>query len=104
MVVDEKVKSLKMDMVSRHEIYVIFRRALRNIARNAHGAPILINVDFVKPRLSLKIQSSGNYGPIETLYDNEKINDISKRAESIKALLDIQSDNKKVSIILDVEV
>jgi ligand-binding sensor domain-containing protein/signal transduction histidine kinase len=104
MFVDEEVKSLKLDMISRHEIYVIFRRALRNISRSSNGAPILINIDFVSGRLSLKIHSIGNYGAPEILYEHEKLVDISKRAESIKAELDIQSDNKEVSVVLNVVV
>lgn len=104
MFVDEAVKSIRLDMVSRHEIYIIFRRALRNIARASNGDPILINLDYVAHRLSLKIHSLGNYGSPEVLYEHEKLIDLDKRAEAIKAEFDIQSDSKEVSVILNVTV
>ncbi|RYY30846.1 MAG: hypothetical protein EOO04_03570 [Chitinophagaceae bacterium] len=104
LVVDENVQTINLDMKSRYEFYVIFRRALRSIARDSMANQILINIDFDKSALFLKIQSNGAYGSPETLFDNEKMNDISRRAESMNAVLDIQADNKHVSVILVVPV
>jgi signal transduction histidine kinase len=91
-------------MKARYEFYVIFRRALRSVANNSLANQILINVDYDKSALSLKIQSNGVYGAPDSLFDNEKMTDISRRAESLNAVLDIQSDNKHVSVILVVPV
>lgn len=104
MVVDDIVRNIRLDMKKRYELYVIFRRALRSIASNSLANQILINIDYQKAALSLKIQSNGVYGSPEALYDNEKITDITRRAESLNAVLDIQSDNKHVSVILVVPI
>ncbi len=58
MEVEEKVKSVKLDMKARHEFFLIFKEALRNIAENANGSLSLINVDFSSGKLLLKIQNS----------------------------------------------
>ncbi len=102
MVVDENVQNINLDMKARYEFYVIFRRALRSIARSSMANQILINIDFNKDALFLKIQSNGAYGSPDALYDNEKMTDISRRAESLNAVMDIQADNKHVSLILEV--
>jgi signal transduction histidine kinase len=104
MVVDDKVRTINLDMKSRYEFYVIFRRALRSIASNSLANQILIDIDSDKNALSLKIQSNGVYGSPEALYDHEKITDITRRAESLNAVLDIQSDNKHVSVILVIPI
>ncbi|MET0242975.1 MAG: two-component regulator propeller domain-containing protein [Flavitalea sp.] len=104
MVVDEMVRDINLDMKARYEFYVIFRRALRSIAKKSPGNPILVNVDADKSALSLKIQSNGSFGSADDLFDAEKMNDLGRRAESLKAVLDIQADNKHVSVILAVPV
>ncbi len=104
MVVDENVQGINLDMKSRYEFYVIFRRALRSIAKSSMANQILVNIDYDKSALSLKIQSNGAYGSPEFLFDNEKMMDISRRAESMNAVLDIQADNKHLSVILVVPV
>jgi len=104
MVVDDYVRSINLDMKARYEFYVIFRRALRSIANSSLANQILINIDYDKSALFLKIQSNGAYGAPELLFDHEKTMDISRRAESLNAVLDIQSDNKHVSVILVVPV
>jgi ligand-binding sensor domain-containing protein/signal transduction histidine kinase len=104
MVVDENVRTIKLDMKSRYEFYVIFRRALRSIANASLANPILVNVDYDKSVLSLKIQSNGAYGAPDSLFDHEKMTDITRRAESLNAVLDVQADAKHVSVILAVPV
>ncbi|HMF70968.1 MAG TPA: two-component regulator propeller domain-containing protein, partial [Flavitalea sp.] len=68
MVVDEKVSTINLDMKARYEFYVIFRRVLRTVASNSMANQILINIDYDKSALSLKIQSNGVYGPPDSLF------------------------------------
>jgi len=55
MAVEEKVKSVKLDMKAHHEFFLIFKEALRNIAENANGSLSLLNVDLSSVKLLLKI-------------------------------------------------
>jgi signal transduction histidine kinase len=98
--VDEKIKSLQLDMKSRHEFFLIFKDALRSMAGYSNGTRILINIDLLRPKLSMKIQDNGSYDdPASVFSDNCMLNMI-KRAEQINAVLDIQTDRKGVSVIL----
>jgi glucose-6-phosphate-specific signal transduction histidine kinase len=101
--VDEKVTSLKLDMKARHEFFLIYKEALRNIAMQANDSLSLINIDLSGGKLLLKIQNS------ELLFKSsaetqQSKQEMKERAKLINAELDIQSDNKGVSIILLVPV
>jgi signal transduction histidine kinase len=104
MVVDNDVQSLKLDMESRHEFFLIFKEALRDMVQNTSGEDILINIDLIKSKLSLKIHDAGdNTGPSAILNGNT-LKEIKKRAASIKAVLDVQTDVKGTSVILLIPV
>ena len=45
MIVDNKVRSLELDMKSRHEIFLIFKEALKNVT--AHSMPFPENTDCI---------------------------------------------------------
>jgi signal transduction histidine kinase len=104
MEVDEKIKSLNPDMKVRHEIFLIFKKSLRSIAEeaNGNGSLSIINIDYTAKKLLLKIQNS------EVHFSNgnarQTIQEISQRADLIKAELDIQNDSKGVSLILMVSL
>jgi ligand-binding sensor domain-containing protein len=101
--VDAKVKSLKLDMKKRHEFFFIFKEALRNIAKEANETPSVINIDFATGTLLLKIQNPEvNFNPPLVAESCKK--EMKQRAHFIGADLDIQSDQKGVSIILVVPV
>ena len=97
--VDAKVKSLKLDMKKRHEFFLIFKEALRNIAKQSNGTPSVINIDLVNSNLLLKIRNpEAVFEP--PLVDETVTNEMRQRAKFMGANLDIQSDTKGVSIIL----
>jgi hypothetical protein len=103
MEIDAKVKSLKLDMKTRHEFFFIFKEALLNIAKQANGTPTLINIDFTNSKLLMKIQNQEvNFNsPVFTTPGKKEMR---QRAQFINGELDIQSDNKGISLILVVPV
>jgi len=102
MEVDEKIKQLKLDMKVRHEIFFIFKKMLHDIAMNANNSESIINIDHAGKKLLMKIQN--NEVKLSGVDAEQVIKEISQRAELINAELDIQNDNKGVSLILSVAV
>ena len=102
--VDEHVRSLQLDMKSRHEMLLIFKEVLRNMVLVSKGSHILINIDLVRSRLSLKMQDDGMYGTEADLFSLQTLDLLSKRTNTIQAELDIQADKNGASVILLVPV
>ena len=103
--VDEHVRSLEIDMKSRHEMFLIFKEVLRSmVALGTRHHHILINIDLVKSKLSLKMQDDGVYAGEGELFSIQALNMLARRAETIHAELDIQADKNGASIILLVPV
>lgn len=101
--VDKDVVSLKLDMKSRHEFFLIFKEILHTMMAYTQGEQILVNIHHEKPRLYLDIFDS-NKESNQFLLHHNAIQQIKKRAESIKANLEIQSDNKGTAVVLVVPV
>jgi signal transduction histidine kinase len=97
MEVDAKVKSLKLDMKTRHEFFFIFKEALHNIAGHANGTPSLINIDLSGEKLFLKIQNADAFFTASDIEIEQSKIAMYKRAGLIKAELDILDDKKGVS-------
>lgn len=101
--VDEKVKAIKPDMKTRHEIFFIFKEVITALSKQAKGTESLIDIDLIDGKLLLKIQNTGIHfitGTDTALVRKE----ILQHAQSINAELDIQNDNKGVSVILLIAV
>jgi signal transduction histidine kinase len=104
LVVDEKLKTLKLDMKSRHEIFFIFKEALNSIIEHSNCTNAIINIDLVKSNLMIKIHDNGTGVAIKSLQNSKAIKEMQKRADTLNALLDIQSDKKGIAVILSVPV
>lgn len=100
MEVDEKIKSLQLEMKYRHEFFLIFKDALRSMADHLNGTQILINIDLLGSRLSMKLRDNGSYDEPTAVFSDDCMLDMVKRADQIQAVLDIQTDKKGVSVIL----
>jgi signal transduction histidine kinase len=96
--IDEKVKSVKMDMRTRHELFLIFKEGLRTIASNSRSGT-LVNADLSGGKLLVKIHNGGMnaHGDPEV---ERSYQELRQRAEVIGAELDIQTDKKGIFIVL----
>lgn len=104
LVVDEKLKFIKLDMKARHEIFFIFKEALTNIIEHSKCTDSIINIDLVKSNLLIKIHDNGTGFAIKSLQNSNGIKEMQKRASKLNALLDIQSDKKGTAVILSVPI
>lgn len=102
--VDEHIRSLQLDMKARHEMLLIFKEVLRNMAQESKGNHILINIDLIKSKLSLKIQDDGSYANEGDLFSAQALQVMGQRTGAIHAELDIQADRNGASVILLVPV
>jgi signal transduction histidine kinase len=100
LVLDEKIRSKELDMKSRHELFMLFKDSLGKLVQHSTGTEILINIDLGRQRIFMKLHDNGVYtAPTDVFSDSEMLLML-KRAENIKAVLDIQTDNKGASVIL----
>ena len=101
---DKKVRSLKLDMKTRHETYFIFKEALWMIVKYSGGKETLIYIDFFKNKLSMKLQDATAKLDKNITEIENSIKAMSERATLINAELDVQCDKKGIAIILLVPV
>ena len=104
MQIDKNVHSLELDMKSRHEFFLLFKLALRMVVEQGHGKNVLINIDLVRPKLSLKINDAEAKLDLSSPETEHYFLEMKSRAKEINALLDILADTKGTSIILLVPV
>jgi ligand-binding sensor domain-containing protein len=101
---DKKVRSLNLDMKTRHDAFLIFKEALRTIVEYAGGRQTLIHIDLFKNKLSIKLQdTTANLDKNEAAID-KSIKEMNSKAALINADLDVQFDKKGIAIILLVPV
>jgi ligand-binding sensor domain-containing protein len=101
---DRKVRTLKPSMMTRHEIMSIHKFALRLLIEELKAPQTSIQIDYIRAQLQLsifshnvKLQDISNHGI-------KIIEEMKKRAASISALLEFQSDEKGTGIILVIRV
>jgi ligand-binding sensor domain-containing protein len=101
---DKKVRSLKLDMKTRHDLFLIFKEALRTIVEFSGGIETLIHIDLFKNKLSIKLQdATANFDKNIVQIENS-IKEMNNKAALINADLDVQYDKKGIAIILLVPV
>jgi nitrate/nitrite-specific signal transduction histidine kinase len=103
-IVDAKVKTVKLSMKTRHEMFLIFKQALSNIAENSSCTSSLINIDLVKNNLVLKIWDKRSNYDTRTFQHHVQMEEMQKRAAEINALIDIETDTRGIAVMLKVPV
>jgi ligand-binding sensor domain-containing protein len=98
--IDRKVRSLKLNMKTRHEAFLIFKQALRLIVESSAGKQTLINIDLFKNKLSLKLEDAGAKLDENIAQIDASIKEMNTRAELIAADFDVQYDKNGIAIIL----
>ena len=101
---DKKVRSLKPDMKTRHEVFLVFKQALLMIVQYSGGHHVLVHIDLFKNKLSIKLQDSSATLDKNTAEIDESIRAMHTRASYIGADLDIQSDSNGVTVLFLVPV
>lgn len=102
--IDKKVRSLKLDMKTRHEAFLIFKQALKLIVVYSGGRQTLINIDLFKNKLALRLQDETASLEKNVSLIDDSIRDMNERAEFIAADLDVQYDKSGIAVVLLVPV
>ena len=102
--VDNRVLALELEMKARHEFFLIMKLALRMIVEDAYGTSTQINLDKVKSNLIFKLHDSSTYNVVHKNAFDAKLEEMETRAANINAEVDVQVDNKGISIIVIVPV
>ncbi len=101
--IDDRISSLKLEMKTRHELFIIIKSLLRMIVEEGGGKETQMNIDYNKPKLVVTMLSNDS-----VINNNEgtqqRKEDVKRRAQEINADIEIQTDHKGMSIILLVPV
>jgi ligand-binding sensor domain-containing protein len=97
---DKRVRSLKPDMKTRHEVFFLFKEALKTIVEYAGGKETIIHIDLFKNKLSLKLHDSTATIDNHEAEMDASIKEMNSRAGMIGAELDMQYDKKGIAILL----
>ncbi len=98
MVVDNDVRSINIEMATRHELFLVFKEILRDMVLRTPQGQFLINIDLVKSRLYLKIHDTSPDAAASV--NNMNMAGMKKRVGAIGAELDIQPGKTGVAVIL----
>ena len=101
---DKKVRSLKLDMKTRHDVFLIFKEALRMIVEYSGGRQTLIHIDLFKHKLSVKLQDATANLDKHVAEIDKIIKEMNSKAVLINADLDVQYDKNGIAVILLVPV
>lgn len=104
MEVDKDVPSVKAGMKVRHELYIIFKEALTQIAASGTASHCIVNIDMESGSLALKIYDKMATLNISNTEVAHAIADMEKRAAIINASLDILTDHTGTSVILQMHI
>ncbi len=97
--VDEKVKSMKLDMRSRHGFFLIFKSALRCMVQYSGARQVLINIDLPKEGLCLKMHGATAIKNTDSI-TLKCMEEMKIHAASINAELDMQNEKGGGNIVL----
>ena len=100
--IDRKVEDLKLQMDSRHEFFLIFKEALLNTGKHANCKFVDVDIRLEKSKLKMTIADNGRGFNTEALNFARGINEMRKKAATMKATLTIRSKiNSGTEVILE---
>lgn len=99
LVVDNKVRSLKLDMDTRHNCFLLLKATLRAVVEDAGGRNTTLQIEHTRSSLLLKIRDYTATAPGGHSFAR-RIAEMNERASSINAELDVQTDSKGISVIV----
>lgn len=98
LIVDNKVQSLELDMKLRHELFFFYKEAMQFLIRNTSCTQIFVNVNQVRSKLMLEILTECSQVTDEMVQRFNR--SLQKRADLLKAQMDVVSDSHTFSVML----
>ncbi len=104
-VADENITKIKLPMDVRKNLYLIFKEATNNMVKYAEASKAMFAIKGEKDNLSLIIHDNGIGFEMSKLSEGNGLKNMKKRAEEIKANLNIESfPGKGTRIHLEIAV
>jgi hypothetical protein len=100
--VDKEVEELVLDMKTRHEFLLFYKDALVYVIQHSVCSTIYISLEFIKSKLALKLLAQCNHLDDPDPHSSQLEYQMQRRADALNGLLDINSDRKSISIILQI--
>ena len=97
--IDKKLYGLELDMRKRHELFLMFKLALRMVVEDASGKHVQVNIDHAKTKLIFKVRDEKAAITHPTLFTAKEAQ-LNDRATIIDAVADVQVDSKGIAIIV----
>ncbi len=101
--VDKKVQSLELNMKLRHEAFLLFKEALKSLV-HAGAKKCDIYIGLEKSKLLFTMQFANDSCDIQQLNNLLHRQDMEKRLQSIRAILDVQIHKSNSMFVLQVPV
>jgi ligand-binding sensor domain-containing protein/two-component sensor histidine kinase len=98
--VDDEVAELKLDMEERRDLFLVFKEAVNNLAKYSQCKNAQIELRVNKHKLQMMIRDDGIGFDPELADSGNGLNNMRKRAQSLKGKLLIESSADKGSTIL----
>lgn len=102
--VDKEVKRLTLDMKMRHEFLLFYKDALVYVIQHSVCDTIYISLEYLKAKLTLKLLAQCNKLDDLSSQIQQLEYGMQRRADALNGMLDVMSDRKSISIILQVPV
>jgi hypothetical protein len=102
MVVDDEVRSLRLNMRIRHELFQVFKEILRDMSIRSQDAQLLVNIDLLKSKLYLQVHDVSSQSDLAL--SGLVMATLRKRVAAIGAELDVQHHHKGASVTLLIPV
>ncbi len=102
--VDKHLYNLLMPMRARYEFMYFYKEALNYIIQHSVCSTIYISFEYIKSRLHLKILAQCNQVQYEDVTSLQAKKEMERRADALSGALDIITDRKSISIILQIAV
>jgi signal transduction histidine kinase/ligand-binding sensor domain-containing protein len=88
---DPKLNDLKLGMEGRKDFYLLFKEAINNVAKYAHGQNVWISIQYIKNKIVLTIKDDGvGFNP-EKVSKGNGLNNYKTRASNLKGEIEIIS-------------
>jgi hypothetical protein len=100
--VDKEVEELVLDMKTRHEFLLFYKDALVYVIQHSVCSTIYISLEFIKSKLALKLLAQCNHLDDPDPHSSQLEYQMQRHADALNGLLDINSDRKSISIILQI--
>jgi signal transduction histidine kinase len=102
---DDRAHDVALNMEQRHDIFLIFKEAVNNIAKYANATQVSVDVALKGDKLLLIVKDNGIGFDVENADSGNGLNNMQKRAERLKGkfhILSQQNAGTTISIAIQI--